>query len=71
MIQLNYLLIFQFIALLVVVYGKMDYVLDGNFETCSDGRNMDPKQMEFNPYNDTHVFLNGKYVITFVMFKKF
>ena len=60
MIQLNYMLIFQFIALWVVVYGKIEIVLDGNVEYCGEGRNFDLSQLEFIPYNDTHMFLNGK-----------
>lgn len=61
MIQLKNLLNFLFLASLVVVDGKIEIVLEGSIENCADGRNYDLSKLEFVPYNDTHMFLNGKY----------
>lgn len=44
-----------------MVYGKIEIVVDENREFCGKGRNFDLSQLNFIPYNDTHVFLNGKY----------
>ncbi|CAO1312708.1 unnamed protein product [Diamesa serratosioi] len=33
--------------------------MDGNLEYCGDDSNFDLSQLEFIPYNDTHMFMNG------------
>ena len=64
MIQLNYL----FVTLWVVVYGKIEIVFDGDMENCGEGRNFDFSNLDFIPYNDTHIFLNGLLLNTYYLY---
>ena len=61
MVQLKNLLKLIFLALWVVVNGKIEIVFDGGIENCGEGRSLDLSKLEFVPVNDTHVVLNGIY----------
>ena len=61
MVQLKYLLNFVFLALWIVVYGRIEIFFDGSIDNCGKDRNFDLSELELIPFNDTHVVLNGKY----------